>query len=620
MAKHNPLRKLILLIAFLVLVGTFQAVHAFPLCTSLAGQTLQSYINAGACQYGGLVFEFPLGEDSTGPTAGISGTYTYTPGDNLSSTGYGNVTASDVNMTIAGILNPDGTGYYGFTFSPKTATSATNLGLPWFTTAADSVSINVDINYNVAVCTNADCTLSTPLGPNDSFAIVNGTQVVPFEYASDPGLSDGTYLAQTETLTALVGTGGASFSDSKAPQNGTCSNSTLSNPYTWPSGPSAPAYYNTNTNATVQNYCTAGNAQGTYVSTASSTSGEIAAQVINVSKDIGISTNGDSDMGQINAITETYQVVRVTLPEPSEILLTAAGIGLLALLRNRKRLLGMLGMLVLVVAIAGSAHANPVYPSCVSLTGDTLAGFVAAVNSTGCYLGDDQANGVVFTSASFTVTNLTGGLSATNPRGNNPANDSVNINWDPVSQSGMIDIVPPIQFSATSGTPAKSETVTFTMTGDTELASLTGITGGINANGSGATSILNPVGTTQPAPSSGSFSGNVQLADGSNTANLGVNGKTTTSGAADNTTYSLPTGVANFSSGNVGQNQIVTLTETYQLQTKVFSATNNDGVHLSSSSVTINEQLTVPEPLSDLLAGGGLLLIGCVFRRRIRRG
>jgi hypothetical protein len=284
----------------------------------------------------------------------------------------------------------------------------------------------------------------------------------------------------------------------------------------------------------------------------------------------------------------------------------------------------MLGMVALVLLVGGTASANPIIPSCTALTGSTLASFITSVNSTGCYLGDSAGNGIVFSSAAFYDTHP----QEPDPVGvtaNNPANDHVNVTWNGNTQTGTIDIVPPILFSATAAVPAKSETIQFTMTGNTNQATLNSISGSLNANASGATSIITPTGTTGNAPSTGSFSGGITLVDtgNSDTAALGVKGKTVVSGTVsspvDNTTYSYQTGGANFSSGNVGHNQVVTLTETYTLQTKTFSSSNNDTVHLSDTSVSIKETLVLPEPLSELLVGGGLVLIGFVSRRRMRR-
>ncbi len=283
------------------------------------------------------------------------------------------------------------------------------------------------------------------------------------------------------------------------------------------------------------------------------------AKDVNIDKDIALVAN-DQNVIQVNSILETFTYGDV--PEPGPFFLTAGGIGLLILVRKRKQLLNFLGAVAVVAVLATSAHATPV------CTSGTLQSYIT---NGACIL-----NGVTFTfdASSYTASGT----------GTAPATSAISVT--PIISSNQAG------FQFTLSSPAvtsggKSETLTLAYT------------------------------VTATAAKINSFAAQDTISRGGTGTFAGSNTKLT-NGASTLTTVTYP---ATLSGGGVGTPAFAAVmppttlkvTNSFFLSSPGSSLANN--AHLSNLTNTFNVT-EVPEPLTSVLCGAGLLVIGLAFRSR----
>lgn len=558
------------LVAPFLVFASAGLVHASTMCVD--GNTLAQYVSAGSCQYGSLLFTF---------YAGPVGTYTLTGGDH-------SVTSNQVIVNLYNTVNPDGTGDYGLQFTPTGASGG------WVTTAAMSGLVNVNITYEVSVCANPNCT--TPLGPQQFYAIAGGEQIVPFGYTSDANGLD--IISSSESYTVLSGAGGASLAggtvipgDGLTTQRGTfVACESTANP--GPCGPVLPQF--------------------------------LFAEDLQVAKSNGAATIFGADAVTIQTIKESYDVALVNAPEPGMLLLTMCGLGLL-LIAKRKRVLGTMGAVALAAAVSGTAQASPI--ACTSLTGETLYQVATQLNlNGGCVLNGLLFNGLSYSTVGNTTPGsagetsnfaTTGGLAAISDQG--PKSITVNFNF--AGSMATIDLVPVIIFGSTSSFPSQSEFLNISFSvATTPGTTVNSVIGSISASGTGSTSsITGCLQATSGVPGTATVSAPCPTTSGGDTATLNID--KTASSTNFNSGYTVG-GQTNLTPGSIPQSTVFQLSEDVYLKTSNFrspSGTNtDDSVHLSDLKVTFNETVA-PEPVATILVGCSLVFFGICGRRRVRK-
>jgi PEP-CTERM motif len=279
---------------------------------------------------------------------------------------------------------------------------------------------------------------------------------------------------------------------------------------------------------------------------------------IHINKDINL-VAFDTNSVQVNSILETFTYTSV--PEPGPFVLTAAGIGLLALIRRRKQVLNVLGAIALVAVVAASAHATPL------CTSGTLQDYI---NAGQCTLG-----GVTFTfnasSYSFSGT------------GTAPTASGILVSPTLAGTQVGFQFTPNAPAPVTVGT----QTETFTLT-------YTAMTMGEKITKFAAQDTVSTHGT-------GTMSGSTaKLKDGATTLSTVTFPNTASGGGVGSPAFS-----------GVLPGTTLTITDTFTLSSSGSGLTNN--THLSNFTNTLTQ---TPEPLTSALCGAGLLVIGLAFRRR----
>jgi hypothetical protein len=281
---------------------------------------------------------------------------------------------------------------------------------------------------------------------------------------------------------------------------------------------------------------------------------------VNIDKDIALVAQ-DQNRVQVNNVLETFTYGAV--PEPGPFVLTAAGLGLLILVRKRKQLLNVLGVVALFALISTSAHATPV------CTSATLATYLS---SGACTL-----NGVTFTfdASSYSVTGT----------GSAPAASTIQVT--PTTSATQIGFQFTLRTPAVTG-GGQSENLTLTYTAQAVSANITSFS----------------------SQDTISRSGTGTLAGSNSKLKLGTSTLTTV-------TYP-----ALLSGGGVGTPAFaavkppatVTVTNSFLLSSPGAPGLANSA-HLSNFTNTFNVT-QVPEPLTSVLCGAGLLVLGLAFRSR----
>jgi hypothetical protein len=288
------------------------------------------------------------------------------------------------------------------------------------------------------------------------------------------------------------------------------------------------------------------------------TSGQVhlGATNINVNKDIVIVGADEGSIAKLNSLEETFTYTAI--PEPGSFLLAGAGIGLLFLLRRRKSIVTLVGVVALMAAISPAVHASPV--TCLSISQSyanqpTLQNFMSAGS---CAIGDVTFG---FGPSSFTE-------SGTAFRIPNPSNITVNIQGLGF-QFVLLGIV----------NAGQNETFSITYTATAASNRIKGFSSSATVSDNGIYS----------------FSGS--------SAQL-KNGATTIS--------SVP-----FPIGGVGNafTPVLPKTTLTIVDTMHLSATGA-GSYAHVSNLTNDLTVATPEPLTSMLCGAGLLLFGLAFRSR----
>jgi hypothetical protein len=286
-----------------------------------------------------------------------------------------------------------------------------------------------------------------------------------------------------------------------------------------------------------------------------------------LSKDINVAAFDDSSTTTVNSVTETF--TDGTVPEPGPFVLTAGALGLLFVLRQRKHLLHLLGLALLVVVFsAGSAHAAPL---CTSLS-DNLQALISAGS---CTIGDVLFG---FTGSSYQTT------------GNAQSVDTasqVTFGVDDTAGGQIGFYMVPVVTGFYAGSPV-NETLTISFTAQASLEPILGAYGSytgqslteaqLNAQ-NGASEIV----TTPP---------------GNDPLNL------LGSGSASSTFAS-----------SIAAGTVLTFTDTFDL------SASSAGVitHMSAAEMDVLEPASVPEPVTMVLTGSSLLGLAFYLRRKRRR-
>jgi PEP-CTERM motif len=264
----------------------------------------------------------------------------------------------------------------------------------------------------------------------------------------------------------------------------------------------------------------------------------------------------EGSIAKLNRIEETFTYMAI--PEPGSFLLAGAGFGLLFLLRRRKQgLLMIIGLAVLAAMISPAAHASPI--NCLSITEShgshaTLQDFM---NQGACSVGDVTFG---FGPSSFTETG-----SATRI----PSASTITVNVQGMGfQFTFLAIV----------NGGQSETFGITYTATAATGKVAGFSSGDTVSYNGTHS----------------YSGSsIQLKDGATTLS----------------TVAFPAGGVGSAFAPVLPGTTLTIVDTMHL-----SATGA-GSYAHISNLT-NDLTMTPEPLTSVLCGAGLLVIGLAFRSR----
>ena len=280
---------------------------------------------------------------------------------------------------------------------------------------------------------------------------------------------------------------------------------------------------------------------------------------VNVNKDLNI-VAFDTNSVQVNSILETYTYSAV--PEPGPFVLTAAGIGLLALIRRRKQVLNILGAAVLVAVVAASAHATPL------CTSGTLQDYI---NAGQCKLG-----GVTFT--------FTAGSYSFSGTGTAPTASGITVTPTVTATQVGFQFTPNAPAPVTVGTQTEHFTLTYTAMTNAERITKFSAQDTTSTHGTGTMS-----------------GSSAKLNNGATTLST-VTFPNTTSGG----------GVGSPAFAPVVPGTLLTITNAFTLTSTGLGLTNN--THLSNFTNTLTQ---TPEPLTSALCGAGLLFIGLAFRRRV---
>lgn len=282
------------------------------------------------------------------------------------------------------------------------------------------------------------------------------------------------------------------------------------------------------------------------------------ARGVNINKDINL-VAFDQNKVQVNSILETFTYS--TVPEPGAFIMTGVGIGLLFLIRRRKQILSTLGLIALITVAGSAAHATPL------CTSGTVQDYI---NAGQCSLG-----GITFT---FTASSYTFSGTGTAPAASGIAVTPILANH----QIGF-QFTPNSPAVVTTGTQTEQITLTYTA----------------KAIGEQITSFT--AHNTASTHGTGTLAGSkAKLANGATTLST-VTFPNTTSGG----------GVGTPAFASVIPGTLLTITNTFSLSSSGTSLSNN--THLSNFTNTVT---ATPEPVTSMLCGAGLLVVGLAFRSR----
>jgi hypothetical protein len=277
---------------------------------------------------------------------------------------------------------------------------------------------------------------------------------------------------------------------------------------------------------------------------------------LQVNKDINLLAIGPNSV-QVHSILETFTYSAV--PEPGPALLTAAGIGLFLLIRRRKRMQHLVGILVFTILVSASAHATPLcavgtLQSYLSVGQCTLGGVLFTFNP-GAYT--KSGTGMAPTASGVTVTPIISG-----------------------HQVGF-QFTPNAPAPATAGNQTEHLVLTYTA----------------QAASAGVKSFI--ARDTVSTHGTGTFTGSKATLEKGSTTLSTVTFPATTSGGG--------TGSPSFAT--IPPGTILTITDDFMLKSTGLGLTNN--THLSNFTNTL---MLTPEPLTSMLFGAGLMVVGLVRR------
>jgi PEP-CTERM motif len=278
---------------------------------------------------------------------------------------------------------------------------------------------------------------------------------------------------------------------------------------------------------------------------------------IHVNKDLKLLAL-DSNSVQVSSFLETFTYTSV--PEPGPFVLTAAGIGLLALLRRRKQFGHILGAAALVAVVGATAHATPM------CTVGTLQDYIDAGQ---CTLG-----GVTFT---FTPASYS--FSGT---GTAPTASGIQVTPTVAGAQVGFQFTPNAPAPVTVGTQTEQFTLTYTA--------------------------VTPERVTKFAAQDTISTGGTGTMSGS-TAKLNIGATTLSTVTFPNTASGGGVGTPAFAAVLPGTT--LTITNSFTMSSTGSGLTNN--THLSNFTNTLTQ---TPEPLTSALCGAGLLFIGLAVRSR----